>query len=305
MDQRHPYFPDHQNRRHGRRTGTTSFTLIELLVVIAIIALLAALLLPALSNARATARSVMCLSNVRQTGVGFMTYAGDFEGKWPNRQIYDEMRAFGVYNGGPSCNISNPAILQYMPNQQVHFCPEACVSAPDAKQVRQFCYASNLANAGPGAGEGYSTYGINRYVPTKANGANNNELSCDWGMCPYPTSTNGGWCSFIRPENVRDPAGTFYFGDSFRYTTAVGVHKPSDCLPYYSYTWGTIEVIFPQAVGSAPNYNHVGGGMIPCMRHPNFTCNGLFMDGHVERLTDAPFVDTIKRGDPNCIWDDL
>src|SRR5882724_9681705 len=59
------------------------FTLIELLVVIGIIAVLMGLLLPGVIAARAEARAVKCMSNIRQLGTGVLIYAADNRGFFP------------------------------------------------------------------------------------------------------------------------------------------------------------------------------------------------------------------------------
>ena len=61
------------------RTRGRAFTLIELLVVIAIIALLISILLPALGEARRSARLARCLSNMKQQGTAMHTYAADYK----------------------------------------------------------------------------------------------------------------------------------------------------------------------------------------------------------------------------------
>jgi prepilin-type processing-associated H-X9-DG protein len=66
-----------------RRPG--GLTILELLVTVSVITLLVGLLLPAVLHARASARRVACLSNLRQWALAVHMYADTHDGRLPYR----------------------------------------------------------------------------------------------------------------------------------------------------------------------------------------------------------------------------
>jgi len=133
-------FVNKHNR--ARRKG---FTLIELLVVISIIALLIGLLLPALGAARASARNIACLSNLRQWGIGASVYVEQ------NKQVYPgpsapnqgdpatDTDSFVWYNAIPPLinqqryhEVFNTATSDLdIPSNWIWYCPEAGPGVPN------------------------------------------------------------------------------------------------------------------------------------------------------------------------------
>jgi prepilin-type N-terminal cleavage/methylation domain-containing protein len=65
------------------RERNRGFTLIELLVVISIISILAAMLMPVFAQAKATAKQIACMVQMKQIGMALFIYLGDYDDNWP------------------------------------------------------------------------------------------------------------------------------------------------------------------------------------------------------------------------------
>jgi prepilin-type processing-associated H-X9-DG protein/prepilin-type N-terminal cleavage/methylation domain-containing protein len=74
--------PEAPRQRTGHRPRSDAFTLIELLSVVVILGIVASLITAAVSSARAKARRVHCMQNLRQHGLALATFVAE-HGEYP------------------------------------------------------------------------------------------------------------------------------------------------------------------------------------------------------------------------------
>jgi len=254
-----------------------AFSLIELLVVVSIVAVLIALLLPALTTARDAASSSLCKSNLRQIGIGAVTYATDAEGYmlmsyFPNTAGRDNavpwypLQQQGYVTGGDLDNGTDMDLLN-----DVFKCP----NRPE-----------NLFNTI--SETGYGAMGFNgrpwfqaTNIPWALGGAFTGDLTssnpADWadGVGPDVLDDAPSYARINEVQRIGQPGAIGFNPFAGRAT------GPSQFV-FMGDSWVTVN-----QTNKPQTYAHVinGDDELPAdgtfhLRHTD-TANGWFLDGHV------------------------
>ncbi len=225
------------------------FTLIELLVVIAIIAMLMSILMPALKKVKQQAKTIVCMSNLRQWGVIWTLYTDDNNGSFH----------YGWDNGleEAACGYWGNMLRPYYSNPDLRMCPTTRI---DGIGVASAWYY-NQEGYDPECRYGdYGSYGVNEWISNPSlfdkNGNRQDSL-----FVVYPTENNWRTCREEKAAYIPVFAGAWY---------PIAWPEPHDEPPDY-------------------NGEYIGGAQDSmnrlCMdRHGGGFTNVLFMDWSVKKV---------------------
>ena len=187
------------------KTFSLGFTLIELLVVIAIIGILASLLMSVLAAAKAKAKRIQCINNVRQMGLAWQTYAYDNADRLvPNGQsvpggsLTQKMWVQGAFyypqdqtNGALVYDSDYAMFAPYMQSVGIYHCPSDRPTGIAVERTR--------------------SYGLNAWM--------------GWtGTWDTRMGTVGDSMIFTKISQIPSPSFYFTFGD---------INWNSICWPYF------------------------------------------------------------------------
>ncbi|WDE99421.1 type II secretion system protein [Lentisphaera profundi] len=220
------------------------FTLIEILVVVAIIGILASLLLPSLSKARARAKQVTCLNQLKQLGIAMQMYISDDSASYfPYTRIsggskisWDDLIA--GYDGRESMTYAemHSSIDTVDEVNPLYQCPEDTVKPRNEGAPRR-------------------SYGISSYRV-----ANSNVKKSNPGISG---GQNDGTDLSRQLTSLSSPTGTIVLSENFNRDNNMGVH------------WGSITAGNHYSTQTATVSN-------PLPHFEKF--NYLFADGHAKVL---------------------
>jgi prepilin-type N-terminal cleavage/methylation domain-containing protein len=125
------------------------FTIIELLVVIVVISILAALFFPAYTAVQQKARMMHAISNMRQVGVAFLTYANDNNYTLPGRNsdaASDTTPKWPALLAGTDGSGTPDKSTNYIGNVQVYIAPGDTSINPNRPDLFEFLTSNSVNN---------------------------------------------------------------------------------------------------------------------------------------------------------------
>jgi prepilin-type N-terminal cleavage/methylation domain-containing protein/prepilin-type processing-associated H-X9-DG protein len=253
------------------RSKRHAFTLVELLVVIGIIAVLVGILMPALNASRAQAKSVQCMNNMRQITAAVLRYADTNATKLP-WNYYEFGNGALTWNGIvflPLSKSLDVPLINGVYESDVLLCP-----ADDS-----------------GVDAGFSNVPV-----VKAQYRNGVVLPTlvAYGACPrllgVPGTPPGNTAASATRDSMRIRTHYSLSGSHPAWQTWP-IFPGMTQLPFWSAAYGRqrqIKITMCKKPSESwivfenSNCDTVPGNMV--FRHPKFSANFGYLDGHVENL---------------------